>query len=224
VQTIKNLVKKTKQSHSDLCLALLDLRNTPRDDVIGSPAQRLMGRRTRTSLPTNDALLQPKSIKPTIVKGQLEMYRTKQKHYYDKGTKPLPIIKPGNAVRVKTSIGWKPAEYVRIHDRPRSYVVKAGDQARQYRRNRTMLMKTAENPHSITPRATPPRVRIHTPQVRSLQEPQIVNPNNVLGVPQLPPLSATVRPPDAVTAQNQTTTRSGRSIRRSKWFDDYKCE
>lgn len=56
VQTVKNLMKKCLESGDDVYLALLDLRNTPKDEQIGSPMQRLMGRRTKTLLPISDGL------------------------------------------------------------------------------------------------------------------------------------------------------------------------
>ena len=46
VQTAKSIIKKAKEDNTDPYLALLNFRNTPRDATIGSPAQRLMGRRT----------------------------------------------------------------------------------------------------------------------------------------------------------------------------------
>lgn len=52
VQTAKRLIEKAKIDHKDFHLALLDYCNTPRNDHIGSPAQRLMRRRTKTRLPT----------------------------------------------------------------------------------------------------------------------------------------------------------------------------
>ena len=60
VRTMKQTLKKAQQAGTDIYLALLNLRNTPRDDVLGSPAQRLMARRTKTALPTDRALLRPK--------------------------------------------------------------------------------------------------------------------------------------------------------------------
>ncbi|XP_061170340.1 uncharacterized protein K02A2.6-like [Saccostrea echinata] len=51
VQTVKNLLKKCRESGDDVYLALLDLRNTPRDEQIGSPMQRLMGRRRKRYSP-----------------------------------------------------------------------------------------------------------------------------------------------------------------------------
>ena len=54
VQMIKGLMMKCSRAGDDFYLALLDLRNTPRDNV-GSSAQRLMGRRTQMRIPTTDA-------------------------------------------------------------------------------------------------------------------------------------------------------------------------
>ena len=51
VQIAKSLLTKAKESGQDPYLALLDYRNTPRDDILGSPVQRLFGRRTKTLLP-----------------------------------------------------------------------------------------------------------------------------------------------------------------------------
>ena len=58
IQIAKNLLKKTKADKQDPHLAHLDYRNTPLDGL-PSPAQLLMGRRTKTRLPTIKKLLQP---------------------------------------------------------------------------------------------------------------------------------------------------------------------
>ncbi|XP_063955561.1 uncharacterized protein K02A2.6-like [Lytechinus pictus] len=55
VKIAKNLLRKS----SDIHLALLQYRNTPLEGLDASPAQLLMGRRTRTPLPTNKRLLKP---------------------------------------------------------------------------------------------------------------------------------------------------------------------
>ena len=65
VQTVKGLMKKATLDGKDFHLALLEYRNTPWSDTISSPVQRLMGRRTKTLLPTKDTL--PKTIDPIIV-------------------------------------------------------------------------------------------------------------------------------------------------------------
>ncbi len=78
VQTVKKTkkLKKTTLDKQDYHLALLELRNTPTDDIIGSPAQRLMGRRTKTLLLK---LLDPKTIPPREIHKQ----QNRQKYYYD---------------------------------------------------------------------------------------------------------------------------------------------
>lgn len=59
VKTAKRLMQKTAAAGQDPYLALLDHRNTPSQGLTTSPAQRLLSR-TRTLLPTKDALLEPK--------------------------------------------------------------------------------------------------------------------------------------------------------------------
>ena len=65
------ILKKWKEAE-DPYLELLDLRNTPRDQNIGSPAQPLMGRRTKTQLPTSEAFLKPEIVKKRSGDGRSE--------------------------------------------------------------------------------------------------------------------------------------------------------
>ena len=60
-QTIRHLMEKSQEDNNNFYLALLKLRNTPRHTDTGSPAQRLFGRRTKTKLPTTEALLNRES-------------------------------------------------------------------------------------------------------------------------------------------------------------------
>ncbi|PIK50828.1 hypothetical protein BSL78_12299 [Apostichopus japonicus] len=61
VQTAKNVLKKAEQSNQDPHLALLELRNTPIDSNLQSPAQILMGRRLKSTLPASKELLKPQN-------------------------------------------------------------------------------------------------------------------------------------------------------------------
>ena len=56
-KTSKALMKKNRDASNDIYLALLDWRNTPSEDLGSSPAQRLLGRRTRTQLPEKKGVL-----------------------------------------------------------------------------------------------------------------------------------------------------------------------
>lgn len=84
VQTAKNLLQKCKMSGQDVRLALLNFKNTLRDNL-GSPAQRLNSRRLRTTVPITEALLKPEVIPHTAE--LLEAARQKQKYYHDRHAK-----------------------------------------------------------------------------------------------------------------------------------------
>ena len=170
VKIAKLMLKKCIETREDPYLALLDIRNTPRDSEIGSPAQRLMGRRTRTRLPTSEKLLQPEGKNAVTVQRQLQAYREKQKKYYDRGTKERPEIKKSDAIRTLTSQGWQPAELIAKHDAPNSYIIKAGDQAKMFRKNSKELMVTKEKPHKIIPKPEPPLTVKPPPQAKRTEE------------------------------------------------------
>ena len=59
VKVLKNLMIKAQADGRDIYLAFLDWRNTPTEEMGSSPAQRLLGRRTRTLLPSSERLLKP---------------------------------------------------------------------------------------------------------------------------------------------------------------------
>ena len=123
VQTVKNLLKKAILDKRDPYLALLEYRNTPVSDALGSPAQQLMGRRTKTQLPTSNKLLQPKTIHPKAVQNELTKRKDRQKYYYDKHTKPLREFSKGDQVMFKGRDRWHPATVLNMFA-PRSYVIK----------------------------------------------------------------------------------------------------
>ena len=52
---------KAQSAKSDPYLALLDFRNTPTEGLNRSPAQLLLGRRTKTLLPISKELLMPEN-------------------------------------------------------------------------------------------------------------------------------------------------------------------
>ena len=52
VTTVKRLLRTSKESKQDPYLAILYHRNTPSQGIDRSPAQRMLGRRTKTLIPT----------------------------------------------------------------------------------------------------------------------------------------------------------------------------
>ena len=127
VQTVKNLMKKAIHDKKDPYLALLDYRNTPQSENVGSPAQRLMGRRTKTLIPTTKVLLKPKVINPSIVQKELRQRKVVQKRYYNQHAKHLKKLK----VHVEESVWlqrqdgrWVPAKVSGVSKQaPRSYFI-----------------------------------------------------------------------------------------------------
>ena len=134
VQTVKNCLKKALLVRRDPYLALLEYRNTPMSDDLGSPAQRLMGRRTKKLIPTSTKLLNPKTISPKIVQKELLQRKERQKHYYDQHSKPLQELMTGDQVMMKTKDRWQPAKVI-AKTSPRSYIIKT-TAGQIYRRNR----------------------------------------------------------------------------------------
>lgn len=82
VKIVKTLLKKCNADLSDFQLALLEWRNVSTCDLEGSPAQRLMSRRTRTTLPTCTGLLKPRVI--TGVREAIELKRRKAKLVHER--------------------------------------------------------------------------------------------------------------------------------------------
>lgn len=141
MQTAKRLIIKTRKDKSDLYLARLDLRNSHRDSVIGSPVQCLMGHRTRTLLSTAAALLKPEIKDPSIVQSRMMEHRANRRNT-DRSARPLQPLQPGDPVRTRTRQGWQTAMVVHGDLGPRSYMVEQYDTGGLYRRNHRHIMKT----------------------------------------------------------------------------------
>ena len=144
VKTTKSILNKAQADNLYPYLALLDWRNTPTEGLYSAPVQRLMGRRTRTLLPTSEKLLKPKL--PSHVKESLTKKRMNEAHYYNRVAKPLPELKQGDVVRNMTEPNnpqntWRK----RICNKrvgARSYEVEC--EGKVYRRNRKHLAASTE--------------------------------------------------------------------------------
>ncbi len=139
------MLKKCQLTQTDPYLALLNIRNTPRDEV-GSPAQRLFSRRTRTKLPTATQKLMPEVMKPEEVTQRLyEDRHVRAKQYYDRQTKLLKPLEKGATIRVRIGKTWQPALLLPQDTRPntRSYPIQMPS-GWVTRRNRKYLLRTKE--------------------------------------------------------------------------------
>ena len=66
VKIAKSILDKAWRSGADPLMCLQYQRNTPRDNVIGSPAERLQSRRLQTQLPMTQAVLKPGHDNETV--------------------------------------------------------------------------------------------------------------------------------------------------------------
>lgn len=145
VKTAKHLLKKSISAGQDFYLTLLDWRNTPSEGMDSSPAQRLLGRRTRTLLPTTAQLLKPET-QPNVP-AKLLKRKELQRKYYNRSTKDLSPLQKGDTVRVHPLSTDKHDRWFKaqVEDKVdiRSYIVRK-ENGQAYRRNRRHLRATKE--------------------------------------------------------------------------------
>ena len=148
VKTAKQLMRKAIDDKADVYLAFLDYRNTPTEAMHTSPAQRMFARRTRTLLPMLPVLLQTEPAAQREAPGQLKSRKNKQARLYNRQSKKLATLQPGDVVRFKKPTAtnntrkWTLAK-VRKLSGIRSYIVESDGAT--YRRNRRQLRSTPEH-------------------------------------------------------------------------------
>ena len=118
VKTAKQLMMKAKESGIDPLLALLAFRNTPTEGFHTSPAQRLMGRRTRTTVPIHHKLLEPEKVDGVM--HQLKRQKERQAMYYDRSAQDMPELEVGDHVWVQPNDGpqWSEEKGNRVPRKP----------------------------------------------------------------------------------------------------------
>lgn len=203
IQTVKRLLQKAEHDGSDPYLAMLQFRNAPIAGMTRSPAQLLMGRALRSRLPVAPDCMSPQAVED---RNQLLRRQQSQKHFYDRHTRRLPLLRKGEAVRIRHGGSWQKAVVLEEHPAPRSFVVKT-EEGSTLRRNRRDLIKTAEPP--ISPETVVPEMDssdFSETQTASQAEKQSESPDNI-------PATAE---PCAIPV-----TRSGRTITRPVRFKDY---
>ena len=209
VKSAKKMLKKCSATGEDEDIALLNIRNTPTQGVDSSPAQRFLGRRTKTLIPTSRRLLQARGSESKHERKQLELNQQRQAKYYNQSTKDLPPLIQGDTVRMKPfrqgEDRWKKGLILRKLDE-RSYEVLQDDQV--YRRTREHLKKSRDSRTPERPKPVTPSSLTTTPDCRrdfSIKPDTIPVPANpVTPPPPLPPVSSkTSSLPDNL---NPTTT------------------
>lgn len=145
VQEAKKILRKVQFGTPEYFVALMEWRNTPRNQVLGSPNQRMMNRVVRGILPTTTKHLQPRLIAPDTVKSALQKSKEQQKDAYDNKAHELSKLKNGQKVLIRSPISktWSPGR-VENEIYPRSYEV-VDDNGNKYRKNRIDLKNRVVN-------------------------------------------------------------------------------
>ena len=219
VKVAKSMLKKC----DDFYTALLNYRNTPQQGHLHSPAQRLMSRRTKTTLPTGKPALIPTPVNPDITKEHIIQKRITAKEIYDRTAGPIHA-KPeiGTYVDAKPPPQRKgqPWTYGQIFEKDEhSYTLKTP--------NNTVIRR---NRLHVTPAAAPSKpLVIHTYINRTLPTPQPATttlPTQRILQAQSPPHPATpTTTPDQLQHKATTTdnnvNRPQRTRRMPVKFQDY---
>ena len=194
VQTVKNLLKKAADPYK----ALMAYRATPLESGI-SPAELLMGRKIRTTVPTLPALLCPNWPYLEQFRDKNASLKIRQKKDFDRrhSAKTLPEILPGERV-------WLPDQKAEgsVVERactPRSYIVETP--TGQMRRNRRQLNLLPQIPKAGD-KAESAVTSSTSPVVKTNESPA--------------PTNSLVQTPAPVASRK--TSRSGREIRLPERF------
>ena len=166
VQTAKRLIKEAKDPH----LALMSYRSTPLPWCNFSPAELLMGRRIRTTVPQTDRQLTPQWTYIEEFRRLNKLYKGHQKQNFDREhrVKELPKLPDDTAVWI-TSEAAEPirGRVVTAAETPRSYVVDTP--TGEVRRNRSQLR--------VIPDTTPPE---RQPTPTAMPQPAPITPNVIM--------------------------------------------
>lgn len=139
VKTVKNLLRKAVDPH----LALLAYRATPLQNGY-SPAQLLMGRRLRTTVPILPSLLDPALPDSVVVTRREKERRTKEAQSYNlrHRARSLDRLTPGQEVWITDQRAS--GTVIGSHSTPRSYLVEGPRGT--IRRNRRHLVPMKHSP------------------------------------------------------------------------------
>lgn len=219
VKIAKKLMKRSKSAGEDPFISLLNLRNTPTEGLNTSPAQRLLGRRTKSLLPTASAKLVPGYHDPRTETNLKEKRKMGASNLGGRDLRPLTL---GDTVRMQpienNKKEWKQAT-VSQQLNSRSFIVTT-ENGKCYKRNRRFLRKSVASTHSIPAITTPVESRqqptVDTQISASEPVPSPTTPTAVsVTTPRPPPTTdtAVATPPASPAMATPKRTRYGRSIR-----------
>lgn len=205
VRHIKDIVTKTQQNKDDLHIALLQVRATPIDSKLPSPAELLFGRPVTTLLPSR---ADPGKERH---RQHLAHRAAVMKEHHDRSCRrELPPLHPGQHVTVwnKERSTWHPAVVLQKCKEPRSYIVQTPN-GNLIRRCRSHL----RGPYNTQMQQTVKGIRFAEP--RTLDEGQEGDQTQIA-----PPSGPETTAPDPKSPQ-PVRTRIGRAVVKPAYYRDY---
>ncbi|CAB4011837.1 Hypothetical predicted protein [Paramuricea clavata] len=109
-------------------------------DGFATPAQLLMSRNLRSTIPALPTHFKPEIVDAQDFQDNREKGQQQQKVCHDKNANSLPSREEGEHVRMRDGKSWKPVTETKNASEPRSYIVQ-NPEGRKYRRNRSQLLK-----------------------------------------------------------------------------------
>lgn len=199
VRYIKPIIKKCLRSNADVNIALMNIRATPLDAALPSPAELMFKRPITTILPSR-----AKELAPEVYRDHIRLCQHNQKAYADQHTKELPPLLTGQTVRVldKERKQWFLGKVV-ARNRDRSYqILTEGGSA--LIRNRSHL-RVIPPP---VPTATQPEMPAHKDSAGPAENaPTSTTPPAAVMRPQTPPKSTPL-----TRRSGRTTSKPSRLI------------
>ena len=162
VKAVKQMMRKCVADRQDFYLGLLAMRNTPTEGMGSSPSQRLMGRRTRSLLPTIDKTLEHSQV--TSYKLKKDAKKAKAAEYHTE-RKEKPILSSGQQAMIHpigTSLKTSPLTPATVKNRlsVRSYEVET-ENGTLLRRNRSKIQEVPEQRDDMP--TEPPQQTVEAP-------------------------------------------------------------
>ena len=147
VRHVKPIIRKTIRNGEDIQLTLLNLRATPIDTGLPSPAEMIFGKPIATMLPQRGM---PAPIEQSE---RFAQQQANMKTHHDQSSRhvDLPPLYKGQKVRIldKTSKTWCPGTVLEKCQEPRSYLVETPNGTR-VRRNRSHLRDMTVQTRSVS--------------------------------------------------------------------------
>lgn len=178
VAIAKNILKRCFEANdvNQFQYRLLEYNTTPLAGMHMTPSELFFGRLVKTKLPVADSLLRRKDLNESDIQNKLKEKKERQKYYYDRNVKSLPVLNVGELVIFKKNgKEWHYGKII-VSCNDRSYIIRDSFD-NHFRRNRRFIAKTRNKDFNASDLLFEEHVKAHIKDAPAdLREIQIVNP------------------------------------------------